>query len=265
MDARARRGARQRSRCRSRSRPSGSAAAHDAPARPARVGRAEPERRRRERDVALFEIAHVYLPTGEELPGGALARRRDRRGRLLPREGRGRGALRRRSGRAPLRARGRIRCGPARRARRTAGSASSTRAARGDWGVLRARPRRAVRRSVPERVAYEDVITFPPLKQDLAFVVDEEVPAGELVAAAREAAGPELREMRVFDVYRGEQVGAGKKSVAFGVVVPVARADALRRGRRDAARADRRRARRALRRRAARLAQSVRSQPRVDR
>ena len=45
----------------------------------------------------------------------------------------------------------------------------------------------------------------------------EDVAAGDLVAAAREAAGPELREMRVFDVYRGDQVGEGRKSVAFSV------------------------------------------------
>ncbi|HEY6052418.1 MAG TPA: hypothetical protein VIU86_00730, partial [Gaiellaceae bacterium] len=37
-------------------------------------------------------------------------------------------------------------------------------------------------------------------------------------AAAREAAGEELREIRVFDVYRGPQVGEGRKSVAFAVV-----------------------------------------------
>jgi phenylalanyl-tRNA synthetase beta chain len=48
-------------------------------------------------------------------------------------------------------------------------------------------------------------------------VVDEHLPAGDLVDAAREAAGPQLREMRVFDVYRGEQIGEGKKSVAFSV------------------------------------------------
>jgi phenylalanyl-tRNA synthetase beta chain len=64
---------------------------------------------------------------------------------------------------------------------------------------------------------YEDVITFPAVKQDLAFVVDEDVPAAALVATAREAAGPELREMRAFDVYRGPQVGEGRKSIAFAV------------------------------------------------
>jgi phenylalanyl-tRNA synthetase beta chain len=68
-----------------------------------------------------------------------------------------------------------------------------------------------------EPVTYEDVISFPAVRQDLAFAVAEEVPAGDLVAAAREAAGPELREIRVFDVYRGEQVGPRRKSVAFSV------------------------------------------------
>ena len=61
------------------------------------------------------------------------------------------------------------------------------------------------------------MITYPAVKQDLAFVVDEAVPAGELVEEARRAAGPELREMRPFDVYRGDQVGPGKKSIAFAV------------------------------------------------
>ena len=45
----------------------------------------------------------------------------------------------------------------------------------------------------------------------------EEAPVGDLVAAAREAAGAELREIRVFDVYRGTQLDEGRKSVAFSV------------------------------------------------
>jgi phenylalanyl-tRNA synthetase beta chain len=67
-----------------------------------------------------------------------------------------------------------------------------------------------------EPVIYEDVITFPAVKQDLAFAVDEDVPSGDLVEAAM-AVTPELREMRPFDVYRGEQVGPGRKSIAFRV------------------------------------------------
>jgi phenylalanyl-tRNA synthetase beta chain len=68
-----------------------------------------------------------------------------------------------------------------------------------------------------EPVTYRDVITYPSIRQDIALAVAEDVPAGELVAAAREAAGDELREIRVFDVYRGDQVGEGRKSVAFSV------------------------------------------------
>ncbi len=68
-----------------------------------------------------------------------------------------------------------------------------------------------------EPVTYRDVITYPAIRQDIAVAVAEDVPAGELVAAARDAAGEELREIRVFDVYRGDQVGEGRKSVAFSV------------------------------------------------
>ena len=70
---------------------------------------------------------------------------------------------------------------------------------------------------VPELPLYEDVITYPPVRQDLAFAVDDAVTAGELVAAAKEAAGPLLRRLTPFDVYRGEQVADGRKSIAFRV------------------------------------------------
>ncbi|HEY3962505.1 MAG TPA: phenylalanine--tRNA ligase subunit beta, partial [Gaiellaceae bacterium] len=68
-----------------------------------------------------------------------------------------------------------------------------------------------------EPVAYRDVITYPELRQDIAVVVAEDVEAGAIIAAAHEAAGDELREARVFDVYRGAPVPDGKKSVAFSV------------------------------------------------
>jgi phenylalanyl-tRNA synthetase beta chain len=75
--------------------------------------------------------------------------------------------------------------------------------------------------AAPGDAQYEDVVSFPPVKQDLAFAVEEDVPAGDLVDAAR-AAVPELREMTPFDVYRGEQVGAGRKSIAFRVAFQAA-------------------------------------------
>ena len=95
---------------------------------------------------------------------------------------------------------------------------------------------------VPERVEYRDVITYPPLRQDLAFVVDEAVPAGDLIAAAREAAGEELRDARFLSDYRGDQIPAGKKSIAFSVAFQSAERtlnddDAARSARRDRRRA----------------------------
>ena len=66
--------------------------------------------------------------------------------------------------------------------------------------------------------AYRDVTSFPPLRQDIAVAVDESVAAAEVVAAAREAGGPELVGAEVFDVYRGPQVGEGRKSMALHLV-----------------------------------------------
>jgi phenylalanyl-tRNA synthetase beta chain len=86
----------------------------------------------------------------------------------------------------------------------------------GDWGVFELDLAR-LREAANDEVRYTDVITYPAVRQDLAFAVPEEVAAGDLVAAAHDAAGPELREMAAFDVYRGDQVGEGRKSIAFAV------------------------------------------------
>ncbi|MEO5634188.1 phenylalanine--tRNA ligase subunit beta [Gaiella sp.] len=74
---------------------------------------------------------------------------------------------------------------------------------------------------IPERILYADVITFPPLRQDIAVVVGELVDAAALIDAILEAGAPELREARVFDVYRGDQVGEGQKSVAIHLSLQV--------------------------------------------
>jgi phenylalanyl-tRNA synthetase beta chain len=84
----------------------------------------------------------------------------------------------------------------------------------GTWGVFEL-DLDTLFESVPERIVYEDVITYPAVLQDIAVAVDEDVAVGALVDAAREAAGELLREARVFDVYRGGQVGEGRKSVAI--------------------------------------------------
>ena len=62
---------------------------------------------------------------------------------------------------------------------------------------------------------YEDVISYPAVHQDVAVVVDDAVPAAEVRAAVLEGGGELLRSAEVFDLYRGEQVGEGRKSLAL--------------------------------------------------
>jgi phenylalanyl-tRNA synthetase beta chain len=58
---------------------------------------------------------------------------------------------------------------------------------------------------------------FPAIREDIAVVVDEEVPAAQIEAIIGEAGGTVLRSLTLFDLYRGDQVGAGKKSLAYAL------------------------------------------------
>ncbi|MBI2424806.1 MAG: phenylalanine--tRNA ligase subunit beta [Candidatus Hydrogenedentes bacterium] len=64
---------------------------------------------------------------------------------------------------------------------------------------------------------FSAIPTFPPSKRDMAVVVDEAVPAGALAVAARAAGGSLLKSVELFDIYRSEGLGAGKKSVALNL------------------------------------------------
>ncbi len=59
--------------------------------------------------------------------------------------------------------------------------------------------------------------TFPVAKEDVALLVPNDVTAAEVEAALREGAGDYLESIRLFDVYTGDQVGAGHKSLAFAL------------------------------------------------
>ena len=58
---------------------------------------------------------------------------------------------------------------------------------------------------------------FPVAKEDVALIVDAEVPAAAVERALRAGAGPLLESIALFDVYTGPQVGEGKKSLAFAL------------------------------------------------
>jgi phenylalanyl-tRNA synthetase beta chain len=59
--------------------------------------------------------------------------------------------------------------------------------------------------------------TMPPVLQDIALVVDEAKTHGEVEAVIRKAGGSLLKDVRLFDIYRGDPVPAGKKSLAFSL------------------------------------------------
>lgn len=60
-----------------------------------------------------------------------------------------------------------------------------------------------------------ELSAFQPLDKDLAFVVDKTVKAADIIAAAKNADREQITEVRIFDIYEGENLPIGKKSVAI--------------------------------------------------
>lgn len=71
---------------------------------------------------------------------------------------------------------------------------------------------------VPSDLAYQTLPRFPAVTRDIAIVVDEAVAAGDLLDTVRASTGEWLESLSVFDIYQGEHLGAGKKSVALSLV-----------------------------------------------
>ena len=63
---------------------------------------------------------------------------------------------------------------------------------------------------------YQPISVFPPVIRDLALTVNEETPCGDLMNEIARAC-PRVSDVELFDIYRGEQIGAGKKSMAFKI------------------------------------------------
>jgi phenylalanyl-tRNA synthetase beta chain len=75
----------------------------------------------------------------------------------------------------------------------------------------------ALQAAAQERPAVVDVPRFPAINEDVAVVVNEEMTAEQVEQVIRRAGGNLLRGARLFDIYRGEQLGAGKKSLAYAL------------------------------------------------
>ncbi len=63
----------------------------------------------------------------------------------------------------------------------------------------------------------KSVSDFPPILEDIAVIVDEALPADRAEALIRQTGGKMLASVRLFDVFRSEQIGAGKKSLAYAL------------------------------------------------
>lgn len=61
------------------------------------------------------------------------------------------------------------------------------------------------------------ISTFPVATQDVALVVAADVPADAVENALRDGAGELLESLRLFDVFTGDQIGEGKKSLAYAL------------------------------------------------
>jgi phenylalanyl-tRNA synthetase beta chain len=64
---------------------------------------------------------------------------------------------------------------------------------------------------------YQELPRFPSADRDLAIVVPEHVPAGDVSEAIRQTGGELVSGISLFDVYRGKQIDSGKKGLAYAL------------------------------------------------
>ncbi len=72
-------------------------------------------------------------------------------------------------------------------------------------------------RALTPALGIQPVPETPPIYEDIALIVDEAVPAAKVEALIRQTGGKTLAQVRLFDVYRDEKIGAGKKSLAYSL------------------------------------------------
>lgn len=70
---------------------------------------------------------------------------------------------------------------------------------------------------VPQKTQYEQISKFPAMRRDLALVVDQAVTAADLIKHISAKSGEILQDTQVFDLYQGEGIEKGKKSIALGL------------------------------------------------
>lgn len=73
----------------------------------------------------------------------------------------------------------------------------------------------SIKTSVP---SFKPLSKFPAVRRDLSVVVDEKIRSEEVLSACEEASGELLRDLQLFDVFRGQGIDSDKKSLALGLI-----------------------------------------------
>ena len=86
-----------------------------------------------------------------------------------------------------------------------------------DYPVLVAEFDLASIRAAESDFELASVPAVPPVLEDIALILDESIPAAQVEVLIRQTGGKVLTDVKLFDVYRGSQIGAGKKSLAYSL------------------------------------------------
>lgn len=71
---------------------------------------------------------------------------------------------------------------------------------------------------LPEEISYSPIAKYPSIQRDIAIVVNQEVTANQLIETIKDVGAPLVTSVQLFDVYEGEHIEQGKKSMAFSLV-----------------------------------------------
>ncbi|MDY6367966.1 MAG: phenylalanine--tRNA ligase subunit beta [Clostridia bacterium] len=69
-----------------------------------------------------------------------------------------------------------------------------------------------------EKIIFKNLSKFPSVERDLAVLINEDTPCETIINVIKENAGENLIKVSLFDIYRGEQIGSDKKSMAFNLI-----------------------------------------------
>ena len=68
------------------------------------------------------------------------------------------------------------------------------------------------------KIVFKQISKFPQVERDLAILVDKSINCGDIMDSIKSSAGKNLEKLSLFDIYEGEQVAEGKKSMAFNLI-----------------------------------------------